>query len=40
MAMEDGFGSIEVRFGAVEVRRPGSGRAGVGCDDIVGYVVM
>jgi hypothetical protein len=35
MAMDDGFGSIDVRFGAVDVRRVGS-RAGAGCDDMVG----
>jgi hypothetical protein len=33
MAMDDGFGSIEVRFGAVDVRRFGS-RAGTGWDDM------
>ena len=38
-AMEEGFGSIDVRFGAVEERRSGAGRAGVGCDDMVGVEV-
>jgi hypothetical protein len=33
--IDDGFGRIEVRLGAVDVRRPGSGRAGAGCADIV-----
>jgi hypothetical protein len=39
MAMDDGFGSIEVRFGAVDVRRSGA-RAGMGWDDMAGIVVV
>jgi hypothetical protein len=35
--IEDGFGRIEVRLGAVEVRRPGSGRAGAGCADMLSF---
>lgn len=35
-AIEDGFGSIDVRLGAVEERRSGPGRAGAGCEAMVG----
>lgn len=34
-AMDDGLGSIDMRFGAVDDRRSGPGRAGVGCEDMV-----
>jgi hypothetical protein len=37
MAMEEGFGRMEVRFGAVEARRSGAGR-GVGWADILGVM--
>jgi hypothetical protein len=37
--MDEGFGSIDVRLGAVEERRSGPGRAGVGCADIWGGAV-
>jgi hypothetical protein len=33
--IDDGFGRMEVRFGAVDVRRLGSGRLGAGCADIL-----
>jgi hypothetical protein len=38
-AMDDGFGSIETRLGAVEERRSGPGRAAEGCADMVGQFV-
>jgi hypothetical protein len=34
-AIDDGFGSMDTRFGAVDERRSGPGRAAVGCEDIV-----
>jgi hypothetical protein len=37
--MDDGFGSIETRLGAVEERRSGPGRAAEGCADMVGQFV-
>jgi hypothetical protein len=36
--MEEGRGSIDMRFGAVEERRSGAGRAAAGCDDMVRVV--
>jgi hypothetical protein len=39
MAMDDGFGSIEVRFGAVDVRRSGA-RVGMDWDDMAGIIVV
>jgi hypothetical protein len=37
--IDDGFGRMEVRFGAVDVRRLGSGRLGAGCADIFEVVL-